>query len=234
VPHIFLDPNLPGISSLLAYRRETAKPLMDLAEVLLRGDSPLTRGERELIAAYVSEQNDCLFCAASHGACAAVLLPEGTPLVDQVRKNPDDAPISDKLRALLAIAGAVVEGGWAVTDEHVAAARAAGAQDRDIHDTVLVAAAFSMYNRYVDGLATLTPHDPAAYAMMAERLVNQGYTAPRPPGAAPAEPPAATTASAAPVAAEATTEAAAAPQATASVAALRSARGRLGRFFGPR
>lgn len=87
MPHIFLDPNLPGISSLLDYRKETAKPLMDLAEVLLRGESPLTRGERELIAAYVSEQNDCEFCAASHGACAAVLLPEGTPLVDQVRKN---------------------------------------------------------------------------------------------------------------------------------------------------
>ena len=185
MPHIFLDPNLPGITSLLAYRRETAKPLMDLAEELLRGESPLTRGERELIAAYVSEHNDCEFCAASHGACAAVLLPEGTPLVDQVRKDPDQAPISAKLRALLAIAGAVADGGWAVKDEHIAAARAAGAEDRDIHDTVLVAAAFCMYNRYVDGLATLTPHDPAAYAMMAERLVSQGYQAPRPgaPGA---------------------------------------------------
>ena len=195
MPHIFLDPNLPGITSLLDYRKETAKPLMDLAEVLLRGDSPLTRGERELIAAYVSEQNDCEFCAASHGACAAVLLPEGTPLVDRVRKNPADAPISDKLRALLTIAGAVAEGGWAVRDEQVTAARAAGAQDRDIHDTVLVAAAFSMYNRYVDGLATLTPHDPAAYAMMAERLVNQGYTAPRAPGggAVPQRPAAAST-----------------------------------------
>jgi uncharacterized peroxidase-related enzyme len=179
VPHIFLDPNLPGITSLLDYRRETAKPLMDLAEVLLRGDSPLTRGERELIAAYVSEQNDCEFCAASHGACAAVLMPEGTPLVEQVRKDPAQAPIDDKLRALLAIAGSVAQGGWAVKEEQIAAARAAGAEDRDIHDTVLVAAAFCMYNRYVDGLATLTPHDPAAYAMMAERLVNQGYAVPR-------------------------------------------------------
>jgi uncharacterized peroxidase-related enzyme len=180
VPHIFLDPNLPGITSLLDYRKETAKPLMELAEVLLRGDSPLTRGERELIAAYVSECNDCEFCAASHGACAAVLLPEGTPLVEQVRKDPAQAPISDKLRALLTIAGAVAQGGWAVKDEHVEAARAAGAEDRDIHDTVLVASAFCMYNRYVDGLATLTPHDPAAYAMMAKRLVEQGYAAPRP------------------------------------------------------
>lgn len=179
MPHIFLDPNLPGITSLLDYRRETAKPLMDLAEVLLRGDSPLTRGERELIAAYVSEQNDCEFCAASHGACAAVLMPEGTPLVEQVRKDPAQAPIDDKLRALLAIAGSVAQGGWAVKEEQIAAARAAGAEDRDIHDTVLVAAAFCMYNRYVDGLATLTPHDPAAYAMMAERLVNQGYAVPR-------------------------------------------------------
>lgn len=212
MPHIFLDPNLPGISSLLDYRRQTAKPLMDLAEVLLRGESPLTRGERELIAAYVSEHNDCEFCAASHGACAAVLLPEGTPLVDQVRKDPDNAPISDKLRALLAIAGAVAEGGWAVKEEHVAAARAAGAEDRDIHDTVLVAAAFCMYNRYVDGLATLTPHDPAAYAMMADRLVKQGYTAPRAPGGGPVRP-----------------GPAAAPEPAPEPRA-----GRLGRFFGRR
>ena len=227
MPHIFLNPNLPGISSLLDYRRETAKPLMDLAEVLLRGESPLTRGERELIAAYVSEQNDCEFCAASHGACAAVLLPEGTPLVDQVRKNPAEAPISDKLRALLAIAGAVAEGGWAVKDEHVAAARAAGAQDRDIHDTVLVAAAFSMYNRYVDGLATLTPHDPAAYAMMAERLVDQGYTAPRPPGGGAGPRPGAAPA--------AVTSAASADPAPAAVPAQGTAkRGLLGRLLGSR
>ena len=179
MPHIFLDPNLYGIRSLLDYRKETAKPLMDLAEVLLRGDSPLTRGERELIAAYVSEQNDCEYCAAAHGACAAVLMPEGTPLVDQVRKDPLQAPIDDRLRALLAIAGSVAQAGWAVTEEQIAAARAAGAEDRDIHDTVLVAAAFCMYNRYVDGLATLTPHDPAAYALVADRLVNQGYAIPR-------------------------------------------------------
>lgn len=223
MPHIFLDPNLPGISSLLDYRKETAKPLMDLAEVLLRGESPLTRGERELIAAYVSEQNDCEFCAASHGACAAVLLPEGTPLVDQVRKNPDDAPISDKLRALLTIAGAVAEGGWAVRDEHVQAARAAGAQDRDIHDTVLVAAAFSMYNRYVDGLATLTPHDPAAYAMMAERLVNQGYKAPRAPGGGAVQPQ------------QPAPAAAAAPaDAESAEAAKPESRGLFGRLFGSR
>jgi uncharacterized peroxidase-related enzyme len=198
VPHIFLDPNLPGITSLLAYRRETAKPLMDLAEVLLRGDSPLTRGERELIAAYVSEQNDCEFCAASHGACAAVLMPEGTPLVDQVRKDLDQAPIDGKLRALLVIAGAVAQGGWAVKEEQITAARAEGADDREIHDTVLVAAAFCMYNRYVDGLATLTPHDPAAYAMMAERLVNQGYAIPRQAPAGVPTPPAGSAAPAAP------------------------------------
>ena len=238
MPHIFLDPNLPGIRSLLDYRKETAKPLMDLAEVLLRGDSPLTRGERELIAAYVSEQNDCEYCAASHGACAAVLLPEGTPLVDQVRKNPDEAAISDKLRALLAIAAAVAQGGWAVKDEHIAAARAAGAQDRDIHDTVLVAAAFSMYNRYVDGLATLTPHDPAAYAMMAERLVNQGYTAPRPPVGAPAAsnftPAAAPAAEAAGNTAAPGAAGADVAPATAGTSPTAAARNLIGRIFGSR
>jgi uncharacterized peroxidase-related enzyme len=175
VPHIFLDPNLPGITSLLAYRQETAGPLMDLAEVLLRGESTLTRGERELIAAYVSEQNNCEFCAASHGACAAAQLPEGTPLVDQVRADPRRAPIGEKLKALLAIAGSVVQGGWAVTGEQVEEAKGFGATDREIHDTVLIASAFCMYNRYVDGLATVAPQDPNAYVLNAQRLVSQGY-----------------------------------------------------------
>src|SRR5215470_15057049 len=173
--HIELSNDLPGIAGLLQYRPETAGPLNALAEVLLRGPNTLSRGERELVAAYVSGRNECLFCASAHSAFAAAQLPEGMPLVDQVRANPERAPISPKLRALLAIAGAVQGSGHEVTADLVAAARAAGADDVEIHDTVLIAAAFCMYNRYVDGLATFAPDDPAMYAAQAERILTQGY-----------------------------------------------------------
>ncbi|OLT10898.1 carboxymuconolactone decarboxylase [Actinomadura sp. CNU-125] len=176
--HIDLDDGIPGLPSLLRFRPETAGPLSLLAETLLRGPGPLARGERELIGAYVSELNGCRYCASTHGACAAVQLSGGTNLVEQVHADPSTAPVPERLRALLAIAAAVRRGGREVDDAHIAAARAAGATDVEIHDTVLIAAAFCMYNRYVDGLATAVPADPAAYARIAERLVAEGY-APR-------------------------------------------------------
>jgi uncharacterized peroxidase-related enzyme len=178
MPHITLNSAEPGIRGLLRYRPETARPLSELTEVLLRGPSTLTRGERELIAAYVSALNDCRYCTSSHSACAAAQLPGGMALVEQVRADPGTAPVSAKLKALLAIASAVRDSGRAVSAGQVAAARAAGATDVEIHDTVLIAAAFCMFNRYVDGLATTAPEDPALYAAGAQRLVAQGYIPP--------------------------------------------------------
>ena len=178
MPHIALNSAEPGIRGLLRYRPETAGPLSELTEVLLRGPSTLTRGERELIAAYVSALNDCRYCSSSHSACAAAQLPGGMAVVEQVRADPATAPVSAKLKALLAIAAAVAHGGHAVTAGQVARARAAGATDVEIHDTVLIAATFCMFNRYVDGLATIAPDDPAAYAAGAQRLVTQGYLPP--------------------------------------------------------
>ena len=160
MPHITLNSAEPGIRGLLQYRPETGRPLSELAEVLLRGPGSLSRGERELIAAYVSGLNDCQYCTSSHSATAAAQLPGGMALVDQVRAGPGRAPVSGKLRALLAIAAAVQQGGLHVTQEHIARARAADATDLEIHDTVLIAAAFCMFNRYVDGLATIRPRRP--------------------------------------------------------------------------
>jgi uncharacterized peroxidase-related enzyme len=169
----------PGITGPMRYRPETAKPLNELAEVLLRAQPhSLTPGERELIAAYVSGLNECTFCCSSHSAFAAAQLPTGMALVDQVRANLDDAPVSPKLRALLRIAAAVQESGRKVTPDLVAAARDEGATDLEIHDTVLIAAAFCMFNRYVDGLGTFAPADPEAYAASAKRIVEQGYGLP--------------------------------------------------------
>ncbi|MCF0092580.1 carboxymuconolactone decarboxylase family protein [Micromonospora sp. MH99] len=169
------EKEFPGVTGPMRYRPETAKPLNELAEVLLRAPHTLPPGERELIAAYVSGRNECTFCCASHSAFAAAQLDEGMTLVDQVRADLDSAPISAKLRALLRIAGAVQISGRDVTSELVADARAEGATDLEIHDTVLIAAAFCMFNRYVDGLGTFAPEGQEAYAQMAHRIVDVGY-----------------------------------------------------------
>ncbi|HEY0167488.1 MAG TPA: carboxymuconolactone decarboxylase family protein [Jatrophihabitans sp.] len=165
----------PGITGPMIYRPETAKPLNELAEVLLRGPHTLPPGERELIAAYVSGLNECQFCCGSHSAFAAAQLEQGMSLVDQVRADLDSAPVSPKLRALLRIAGAVQVSGRDVTPELISAAREAGSTDLEIHDAVLIAAAFCMFNRYVDGLGTLAPDDPQAYAYSAKNIVEHGY-----------------------------------------------------------
>ena len=172
------EKKFPGITGPMRFRPETARPLNALAEALLRAPNSLPAGERELIAAYVSGLNECTFCCNSHSASAAVQLDAGMPLVEAVRADPDSAAISPKLRALLGIAGAVQRSGKAVTPELIAAARAEGATDVEIHDTVLIAAAFCMFNRYVDGLGTFAPADPEAYAASAKRIVEQGYGLP--------------------------------------------------------
>lgn len=175
MPHIKLPEGLPGIVGPLAFSPDTAKPLLELAETLLRGPNTLTSAEREMIAAHVSYRNKCDFCQLSHSAAAAAHLKGNYDLVEQIKVNPQHAAVSDKLKALLAIAGKVQQGGKQVTTEDVARARQQGATDKEIHDTVLIAAAFSMYNRYVDGLATFQPVDRDAYRVMGEQLAHEGY-----------------------------------------------------------
>ncbi len=175
--HIALPEGLPGISAGFAFRPETAKPMRELAHILLHEPGTLTPGERELIATYVSARNDCYFCQTSHGAAAAAHL-GGEEAVQRVKEDLETAPVSAKLRALLKIAGKVQSGGKNVSEEDVAQARGLGATDMEIHDTVLIAAAFCMYNRYVDGLGTWQPQDPSMYAQMGKRLAEHGYRNP--------------------------------------------------------
>jgi uncharacterized peroxidase-related enzyme len=176
--HIKVEEGVPGIRSLVLFRPETGKPLYELAQVLLRGPSTLTEAERELIAAYVSYRNDCMFCMSSHAAAARCLYGDEKNTVDDVLKDMERAAVTDKLKALLNIAGKVQILGKKVTPEDIAAARLLGADDREIHDTVLIAAAFSMYNRYVDGLASFTPTDAATYEEMGKRMA-KGYVLPQ-------------------------------------------------------
>jgi len=175
VPHIALPPGLPGIRGAMAFRPETAHPLNDLAEVLLHEANSLTPAERELIATYVSYLNDCHFCQSVHGAIAAAHMGGDEELVRRVKADFAHAAISDKLKALLVIAGKVQRDGKLVTSEDVAQARAHGATDFEIHDTVLIAAAFCMYNRYVDGLGTVQPQDEALYRERGKITARDGY-----------------------------------------------------------
>jgi uncharacterized peroxidase-related enzyme len=178
--HVELPKGIPGMRSLVMFRPETGKHLYELAQVLLRGDSPLTPAERELIATHVSARNNCMFCRDSHAAVARELFDEERDVVDCVINNIPTPDISPKLKALLNIAGKVQQNGKEVAPSDVDEARRWGANDRDIHDTVLIAATFSMFNRYVDGLNSLTPTDPEEYAEMGRRLATRGYVLPQP------------------------------------------------------
>ncbi len=173
--HIALPDGYPGITGLFAFCPQTTKPLMELAQILLRGESTLSAAERELIAAYVSWLNKCEFCCNSHSAAALHLYGGDAALIEAVLKDIETAPISDKLKALLVIATQVQKSGKLVTAEHIAQARAQDATDLEIHHTVLIAAAFCLFNRYVDGLASETPTDPALYDAMGKQLAELGY-----------------------------------------------------------
>jgi uncharacterized peroxidase-related enzyme len=177
MPHISLPDGLPGILGPMVFRPETARPLNELAEILLRGPSTLSRGERELIATYVSSENECFFCQNVHGAVAACQLEGDEELVVAVKGDFQHSAVSPKLKALLAIAGKVQKGGKCVLESDIQWAREHNATDVEIHDTVLIAAAFCMYNRYVDGLATWAPQDPSVYRQQGARLAQHGYEA---------------------------------------------------------
>lgn len=175
MPHIELESHLPGITGLLEYRKDTGQPIRELTQILMRGESTLTEGERELIATIVSHGNQCRFCTTAHTAAADLLLGEKTTS-QKMKEDIESAPVSEKMKALLTIAAATGKNGKLVTTEMVERARAAGATDTELHDTVLIAALFSLYNRYVDGMATAMPDNEAYFDTLADRLVAHGYT----------------------------------------------------------
>jgi uncharacterized peroxidase-related enzyme len=173
--YISVKEGVPGIRSLFQFSPETGKPLCDLAETLLRGPSPLSSAERELIAAYTSHRNECMFCRNSHAAAARCWFGDDQKIVDDLLYHNNDQKLSDKMRALLDLAGKVQQGGISVLPADIESARNAGASDTDIHDTVLIAASFSMFNRYVDGLGAFTPSEESDYLEMGKRMSETGY-----------------------------------------------------------
>lgn len=174
MPHIPLEEHLPGITGLLEYRQDSAQPIRELTQFLLRGSSTLTEAERELIATIVSHGNECTFCTTAHTAAADKLLGE-CDTTNAIKNDIESAPLSERIKALLVIAREVQKSGKAITAAHIQRAKTAGATDIEIHDTVLIAALFCLYNRYVDGLATRLPDTGEYYSALADRLVSNGY-----------------------------------------------------------
>jgi len=173
--HINLNNDLPGIRGLMSFRPEMSQPLNEFAEQLLRANNSLSRGERELIATYVSYLNDCYFCQQAHGGIAQYLLSCSTNFIDDVKADFQQTDLSPKMKALLVVAGSVQRSGKAVTKEQIDAALAVGATEVEVHDTVLIAAAFCMFNRYVDGLGTWAPQDRNFYIERGKQRAEEGY-----------------------------------------------------------
>jgi uncharacterized peroxidase-related enzyme len=177
MPHIALPANKPGMIALAAYRPDVYSRLASLADLLLHQehpDSTLSLGERELIATYVSSLNQCNYCQAAHGSIAAAHLHD-SKLVEDVKCDFERSELSSKMKSLLRIAGMAQRSGRDVSSDAVENAKREGASDIDVHDTVLIAAMFSMFNRYVDGLGTEMPKDMVAFVSRGASIAEKGY-----------------------------------------------------------
>jgi uncharacterized peroxidase-related enzyme len=186
-------PEVPGIGVAMRLTPGLGIHLRALADEVLVNDFPgatLVRAEREMLATAVSAANDCFFCMDSHGAFATALLErtddtERLPLIDTIKVGSSDG-FDDKMRALLHVARTVRRNPLELTTADVGAARAAGATDGDVQLAVLIASAFSMYNRLVDGFRAMTAPSTKAYAARAAEIAENGYSAPSLQPAAPA------------------------------------------------
>ncbi len=169
--------NQPGLVELLFYKGSTGKPLANLVHALLHGPSGLSRVERELIAAYVSDLNDCDFCRQVHTEAAGNQVPDGSTAVACAITGNNHRLLTPRMQALLPLAALVTKSGKAVTPTAIEAAKRSGAAEEDIHDTVLIAAAFCMYNRYIDGLGA-KPATAEEVPLLGQRFAKKGYKYP--------------------------------------------------------
>jgi uncharacterized peroxidase-related enzyme len=176
-------PDVPGIGVAMRLTPGLGIHLRGLADELLVHDFPgatISRAEREMLATAVSAANDCFFCMDSHGAFATALLEASgsthlASLVDEIKTGSSEG-FDTKMQTLLHIARTVRREPRDLTSADVAAARAAGAADADVQLAVLVAAAFSMYNRMVEGFRAKTAPSADAYRARAEEIAAHGYS----------------------------------------------------------
>ena len=176
-------PDVPGILAAIRLTPGLGVHLRGLADELLVNDFPgatISRGEREMLATAVSAANDCFYCMDSHGAFANALLEQTgatdlAPLIDVIKLGSSEG-LNDKMKALVHIARTVRREPRDLTDADVAAAHAAGATDADVQLAVLIASAFSMYNRMVEGFRARTLPSADAYRARAAEIAAHGYS----------------------------------------------------------
>jgi uncharacterized peroxidase-related enzyme len=173
--YIPLDETKPGMRSLLAYHPVIAGPLTGLMELMMRSDQGLTKGERELIATFVSGINRCIPCENIHGAVACQLNGYSTDLLSAIKNNHHQAPVSDRLKGMLDLAACVAEGGIKVTADRIDSLKMQGCSHQEIHDIVLITAMFCMFNRYLDGLGILSHDTPFTLSERSNHIAKHGY-----------------------------------------------------------
>jgi uncharacterized peroxidase-related enzyme len=187
-------PDVPGIGVAMRLTPELGLHLRGLADAVLVNDYPgatLTRAQRETLATVLSASNDCFFCMDSHAAHATAVLeragePERAAVLDTIKLGRSDG-LDERMAALLHIARTVAQAPRTLTAADVRAATAAGASDADVQLAVLIAGAFAMYNRLVDGFRARTPGSPDAYRSRAAEIAERGYSLPAgAPAAVPA------------------------------------------------
>lgn len=160
---------------LLAFRPAIAPAITALTETLLRSEEGLSRGERELIGAFVSALNDCFICQHVHGAVAQCHLGVGDDFIEKVKQDFQQTPLSEKMKSLLAIAESTQRSGAFVTSEQVESAQKAGASDLEIHDTVLITSLFCLFNRYLDGLGVTSEDNLETFRQRGRLIAEKGY-----------------------------------------------------------
>jgi uncharacterized peroxidase-related enzyme len=152
---------------------DTARPLLDYHQALLRGPSPLSMAERELIAAYVSGLNACRYCHGVHAETAGLFgIPEAT--LAALLSDVDTAPVSDPLKPLLRYVRKLTLTPSRLTPTDAEAVLAAGWSEKALHDAVSVCALFNLMNRLVEGLGVSADQD--YFASSARRLADIGYS----------------------------------------------------------
>jgi uncharacterized peroxidase-related enzyme len=186
-------PEVPGIGVAMRLTPELGLHLRGLADQVLVNPYPgatITRAQREMLATAVSAANDCFFCMDSHAAHATALL-ERDGAADEVAKLDmlkvgESAGFDPKMQALLTIARTVRRDPRKLTRTDIDAATGAGATDGDVQLAVLIASAFSMYNRLVDGFRARTPANVDVYRDRASEIAEHGYSGPAAPSQTPA------------------------------------------------
>ena len=170
-------PTLPEDAAMLDVLRlfpEAARPLVQFHEALMRGTSPLTTGQRELLAAYVSGLNSCSYCRRVHGATAEAF---GVPaeLLNNLLVDVDRAEVDDRFKAMLRFVRKLTLEPASVTSQDATGVLSAGWDDRALHDAVMICGLFSCMNRVVLGLGLRADEEYALQA--AARLSKEGYAA---------------------------------------------------------